>query len=311
MCLLVIQHQDAPKLSHEWLEDFYLRNQDGVGLMYAEDGTLYIEKTLPKNAEEWIDFYDSKIHGKFCAFHLRMRTHGEINLVNCHPYEVLNKIEHGLDLWLMHNGVLEIGNKSDPRKSDTWHYIDHYLKPMLKNHPDFSFTDAFKSMIQKHIGTSNKFVLMDNTGRYQVINQSSGLKWGGLWLSNTYAWSAPLTLGESKKRNWKSEVQEQPRKRYSLKPLSSTQGYLYEDDEDVYSLIEQYISDFAYYGFEKATEIDFRIVDEFISEFGTDGFFELAEMLTNGNITEKDFINTMKNPQKNQTYLKRSMTRNY
>ena len=144
MCLLVIQHQDAPKLSHEWLEDFYVSNQDGVGLMYAEDGMLYIEKTLPKNAEEWIDFYQSKIHGKFCAFHLRMRTHGEINLANCHPYEILNKIEHGLDLWLMHNGVLETGNKSDPRKSDTWHYIDHYLKPMLKNHPDFAFSDAFK-----------------------------------------------------------------------------------------------------------------------------------------------------------------------
>jgi hypothetical protein len=50
MCLLVIQHQDAPKLSKEWLADFYSHNQDGVGVMYAE-GKLIVKKNCPKTAK--------------------------------------------------------------------------------------------------------------------------------------------------------------------------------------------------------------------------------------------------------------------
>ena len=116
-----------------------------------------------------------------------MRTHGDIDLDNCHPYPILNRLEHGIDLWLMHNGILATGNKADESKSDTWHYIEDYLKPMLSANPDFAFHSSFSEIVGDHIGSSNKFILMDNEGRQTIINQSAGVYWAGLWLSNTYA----------------------------------------------------------------------------------------------------------------------------
>jgi len=191
MCLLIVQPATAPSLSQAWLEDFYLSNSDGVGVMRVVNGELLIEKILPKNAQEFVDFYLDHIDGTDCAFHLRMRTHGDTDLENCHPYEVFNKEEHGIDMWLMHNGVLSTGNASDTTKSDTWHYIRDYLRPMLNNNYEFAYTEAFAELVGDHIGASNKFVIMDNLGRVQTVNQTSGVYWGGRWLSNTYAWSSP------------------------------------------------------------------------------------------------------------------------
>jgi hypothetical protein len=190
MCLLITQSQHSPKLSDAWLEDFYDYNSDGVGVMYVNNGNLVIEKVLPENAHQFVAFYREHIEGRDCAFHLRMRTHGDTDLENCHPYEVLNQAEHGIDLWLMHNGVLATGNSKDTSKSDTWHYIRDYLRPMLADNPGYAFTQGFADIIGTHIGSSNKFVLMDDQGRVAVINRSSGVYWAGLWLSNTYAWTA-------------------------------------------------------------------------------------------------------------------------
>ena len=190
MCLLINQPTTAPALPTHWLDDFFSYNSDGVGVMYSENDCLVIEKILPKTSADFVAFYNTHIAGKNCAFHLRMRTHGDTDLTNCHPYEVLNRADHGIDLALMHNGILSTGNKADTSKSDTWHYIRDYLRPLLAKNPDFAFHPAFSALIGDHIGASNKFVLMDNAGRVATVNESSGVFWGGLWLSNTYAWTA-------------------------------------------------------------------------------------------------------------------------
>ena len=215
MCLLITQNKNSQKLSNEWLEDFYTSNSDGLGVMYAQNNELIVEKFLPKNAKDLAHFYKNHIAGRDCAYHFRMRTHGDIDLFNCHPYEVLNKKEHGLDLWLMHNGILSTGNKADTTKSDTWHYIRDYLRPMLIDNPDFAFHPSFAQIVGSHISTSNKFVLMDNSGRMVTINQEQGVYWGGLWLSNTYAWSAsnsasdkPTNSAKQAKKQAKEKIED-------------------------------------------------------------------------------------------------------
>jgi len=241
MCLLVVQPATAPSLTQAWLEDFYASNSDGVGIMRSVEGELLIEKILPKNAQEFVEFYRNHIDGHDCAFHLRMKTHGNIDMENCHPYEVFNKAEHGVDVWLMHNGILSTGNAADITKSDTWHYIRDYLRPMLANNIDFIFTDAFADIIGDHIGGSNKFVLMDSTGRTQTVNQDAGVFWGGRWLSNTYAWSSPLNASKTYKDDYDlalDEIESAPYKptytKSSYKKWSTgyMTGYESYDDED-------------------------------------------------------------------------------
>jgi hypothetical protein len=299
MCLLLTQSKSSPILSDAWLSDFYSFNGDGVGVMFAHHGELIIKKIIPNTAQEFIDFYRENIAGRDCAFHLRMRTHGDIDLLNCHPYEILNRSEHGLDLWLMHNGVLSTGNKADTTKSDTWHYIQNYLKPMLSGNPDFAFHPSFKALIEDHIGSSNKFVIMDNEGRQTVINEGSGVYWGGLWLSNTYAWSAsksaknhPVNMKKAKK-----QVLEAPQK-YSYKSsgfnyfggyedysgsyLYPAKTWAYEKPADHRREVELNLEDLNYIIGEHDVSIDQGL--NFVDEFGLESFLDLVDYAISGEI---------------------------
>jgi hypothetical protein len=291
MCLLLTQSKSSPILSDQWLSDFYSYNQDGVGVMFAHHGELIIKKIIPNTAQEFIDFYRENISGRDCAFHLRMRTHGDIDLLNCHPYEILNRSEHGLDLWLMHNGVLATGNRADITKSDTWHYIQDYLKPMLASNPDFAFHPSFKALIEDHIGGSNKFVIMDNEGRQTVINQSSGVYWGGLWLSNTYAWTSsksaknhPVNLKKAKK-----QIAEKPEKVvYKYSKYSEWDSYYpapawsYEKPADHHREVEINLDDLTYIIGEHGITVDQGL--NFVYEFGIEGFVDIVDYAISGEL---------------------------
>ena len=303
MCLLVNQKATSPALSDEWLKDFYASNSDGVGVMYADGGTLIIEKALPSSEKAFIKFYRKHIQGKACAYHLRMRTHGNTDLENCHPYQVLNQSEHGLDLWLMHNGILHTGNKADTTKSDTWHYIRDYLRPMLAANPDFAFHPSFAEIVGEHIGDSNKFVLMDNQGRSATINEKAGVYWAGLWLSNTYAWSASASALDKPYEDVelaKAHAGEQPVKYDPLKtPLSSYYGndpVGYPDE--MYDEIESFIQEMEIEGLAVASQVSYNAILDFIDGFGYESFSEIAYMALDHQISEEWFVLVMTNHNK-------------
>lgn len=189
MCLLVEQYSNTD-FSKEFLTSVYQRNSDGIGVMWVEDQKLHYHKTLCKNLDEFLTFYNTHIKGKDCCWHARMKTHGDIDMTNCHPYPVLGfEDEHDMPMLLMHNGVLFTGNDKDRSKSDTWHYIRDYIQPILRKNPGFLHTKEFKDLIERHIGSGNKFALMDASGKPAVIfNKHAGTYYQGAWLSNTYAW---------------------------------------------------------------------------------------------------------------------------
>ena len=315
MCLLITQSTQSARLSDEWLEDFYDYNSDGVGVMYANNDQLVIEKVLPKNAHQFVAFYREHIEGKNCAFHLRMRTHGAIDLDNCHPYEVLNRAEHGLDLWLMHNGVLSTGNARDLTKSDTWHYIRDFLRPMLAHNPDYAFSESFAQIVGTHIGASNKFVLMDNQGRMTTINRDSGVFWAGLWLSNTYAWSASKNTSKkpvNSRKTIRKHAKEKPTRalNYGYGYGRTNIGYLdsypsYYEDEDGYNDQLEYevwdiVQELNANGYEDASSIAYYDLMDFVETYGLDSLQEVAYMVMDGNINQEWFIKII---QKNKTAI--------
>lgn len=298
MCLLVTQKSTSPALSDEWLKDFYSYNSDGVGVMYAESDTLVIEKILPKNEKAFIKFYRKHIQGRDCAFHLRMRTHGNIDLENCHPYMVLNMQDHGMDLWLMHNGILTTGNSSDTSKSDTWHYINDYLRPMLIDNPEFAFHPSFAEIVGKHIGTSNKFVLMDNQGRQVVINESAGVYWGGLWLSNEYAWSATYNSSDKPIHDpelAREQIKDKPMRHAYKTPLTNyyDQQYGVYESDALYADIDNVYDDFENEGLFECASVGYSTILDFVDRFGAESFFEIAYMAIDKHITEEWFIKVM------------------
>jgi len=182
MCLLV-QQTTQSKFSDEFLADVFAKNQDGLGVMYADGDKLHVFKCLPANAAEFIDFYRKHADGKNCVWHARMQTHGDIDFDNCHPYRVTD------DVWLAHNGILSTGNDADKAKSDTWHFIQNFIRPALIGNPELLTDVNWQKFVGEVIGRSNKFALVRNDGAVVVINAAAGVNYENAWLSNTYAWS--------------------------------------------------------------------------------------------------------------------------
>lgn len=215
MCLL-LSHPAGLTLPDELVNGIFARNSDGIGVMWAEDNKLRYRKALPKTATEALAFYKENIAGKECVAHWRMQTHGRVDYENCHPYPVFGfdkddagkLIAHENPILLMHNGVLHSGNTADTTKSDTWHYIRDYLRPMLNGNPGFAFNPAFDKIIGAHIGTSNRFALMDAAGQVTIVNKQTGHMYMGAWFSNTYAWDANTYLyGRSAKhKSWDAKT---------------------------------------------------------------------------------------------------------
>jgi hypothetical protein len=200
MCLLHTHHPDTV-LGSDWIGDFYWHNPDGVGVMYSETDEagvprLRIVKQLLENGEAAVKFYEDHIKGREAIVHWRMQTHGDIDVSQAHPYVVAESLDTDEPLLaLMHNGILSCGNPSDKSKSDTWHYNEFFLKPLLNpahgGDPEFAFKYAFCHILGQAIDDGNKFAFMDDQGRTSIINEGAGVYWRGMWLSNTYAWSAP------------------------------------------------------------------------------------------------------------------------
>jgi hypothetical protein len=185
MCL-IIQKRAGDVIHSSWLRDFHVRNKDGAGVMWFDHAknAVQVEKICAPSQSAWLAFYEKHAAHRDCVIHLRMRTHGEVNEVNTHPYYV------AAGIWMMHNGVLSQGNAKDTSRSDTWHYIRDVLRPKLSRKPSLLHSKKFLGEIAKDIGSNNRFVLLGMDGVPVIINRHSGVEWNGLWLSNTYAWTS-------------------------------------------------------------------------------------------------------------------------
>ena len=182
MCLM-IQHSKDTVLSQELIHDIYRKNSDGFGVMWGDGDKVHVLKLLG-TAEEITNLYNKHVLGKDCVIHFRMMTHGDIDYDNCHPYMITE------NMWMAHNGILSTGNDADVSKSDTWHYIRDFLRPLIAKYgEDILFDPIMQQYIEEHIGSGNKFGIVHKDGRVAILNRKSGIEHMNAWFSNTYAWS--------------------------------------------------------------------------------------------------------------------------
>lgn len=188
---------EDPALSYEFVADVFRSNSDGWGIIIfdklAEDKVikpntlpehrLIIEKsvcTTPKKLWKLIKKYN---HGYEMIIHFRFRTHGDINVENCHPYKVTDTIH------FIHNGVIGTVPEYNKAMSDTWHFADLFLKDLISHHPDphnFIRGAEFKRYLEHLGGASNRFAIVDP---YGVIKFNESI-WcettKGVCVSNNY-----------------------------------------------------------------------------------------------------------------------------
>jgi predicted glutamine amidotransferase len=214
--------------THGMLADVFKSNPDGIGIMYATTKGLKVSKTLPKNYDQARSFIAKMPQDdRELAIHFRWTTHGDTDLSNCHPYDVVVG-----SVAMMHNGVLHTGNAKDTARSDTYHFIQDYLSEAVHTSPALVHNAGFLEMVAEFIG-DNRFVFMDGDGRLSHVNREQGVEHDGLWFSNTYAWSPAMLIPDYYKRNASRYAGKNYNNAYTkyMDGLNSDYGYD-EDDED-------------------------------------------------------------------------------
>lgn len=155
----------------------YYQNPDGIGIMSSAGIEKFMGKKALKRARRYLETYLVP-KGVPYAIHFRWATHGDVKMVNTHPYESPQGTH-----WIMHNGVLGVtSGEATADESDTAVYVRKYL------HEAPGFDDKqYWDTVSTHIGWGNKFCVMDANGEFRLCNDDAGEWIGGIWFSNTYS----------------------------------------------------------------------------------------------------------------------------
>lgn len=185
MCIMLYVSPGA-KFPHEKVLDWYGRNGDGLGSVFAHGEKLHIDKVMPLDAIDAHAFCNRAVksaNGSPLIIHFRYATSGPVDKAGTHPHLVRS------DLALAHNGVLDIDHDRR-RESDTQAYIRDYLSPILGGcrDPIARLRGPLGAVIGAHVAGS-KFLLMDRHGEVAIINEDEGHWSEGVWYSYP-AWRA-------------------------------------------------------------------------------------------------------------------------
>ena len=171
MCLLIVS-KDGKLPSADSLENAWSNNSDGFGICWVRDGKLHISKTLNKKNVKRIL---KKAEGFPYVAHWRFATHGSEDISNVHPFQFCGNYA------LAHNGIINNVTIVDKSKSDTRHFVDYWIKPLVEAGVDIL---GFKSAIEGFVGNGNKVAIIKADGSYIIANEKLG-KWdNGIWYSN-------------------------------------------------------------------------------------------------------------------------------
>lgn len=163
MCIII--WKPADKEIPKWrLQASMDQNRHGWGLMWREDGRVRTVKSTVM--EDFWKHYDQVKH-RSVAIHFRFRTHGNIDNEQAHPYQILDYDKDGMDLWLMHNGVIPI-ETPDKTKSDTWTWIQTYIRPLLKSDLGLYHDPEFWKFVRDDVGGS-RLMFLDDEGNFQYV----------------------------------------------------------------------------------------------------------------------------------------------
>ena len=201
MCLIIHKPPQA-RVPEELLASAAEFNPHGFGLMtFGADGRITLRRRsrtrLPELKRLCREYETAE-----CVIHLRYRTRGTIELENTEPMRITNEI------CMVHNGTVALEPHS-PNRSDTWHLINDYLRPILRNRPETLYERSFENLIRTWAGAHNRFAFMDARRRKTVIlNREAGVPWDDLWLSNA-RWFDPTQFDWH--RLWQGPA-ESPRK---------------------------------------------------------------------------------------------------
>jgi len=199
MCLVIHKpaEVEVPPLLLDSAADF---NPHGFGIMsFSRERELQVRRRSVTNKKELHRLY-AQFSAQECVIHLRYGTSGRVDCGNTHPIRITK------DIYMAHNGTMNMERHLEAR-SDTWHLVHDYLRPILSRRPALLHDRFFHDMVLSWCGPQNRFVFMDaGTGKTVIVNRDKGFDVDGLWVSNTrwfdaskFPWHRPAAAGAGQK----------------------------------------------------------------------------------------------------------------
>lgn len=174
-------------------------NKDGHGLAWVNRKRLRRDISIEPNNPDDIQ---KKLEGlkDFRVFlHLRHATVGEVNILNAHPFTVLEHKLDGVDLGFMHNGTLYPWSPSyndNPDKiSDSRNFAEGLVAPLAMRSRAFVNTSPlrdnfFLQSINRELKHQQSTLLFfDNHGNVQIFNETPWKEFEGWKASNDYSFN--------------------------------------------------------------------------------------------------------------------------
>ena len=182
MCVII--NKPAKKtLPKTVLENCYANNPHGWGIMWADGGKLHVVRGLG-NFQDFYKAYRNVPHHANAAIHFRWATHGLKNEANTHPFTVINDANESLAM--MHNGVIWNPRTIDKDMSDTWHFVEQDVKPLLGGNIAMLDDEVTFSLIESS-SHGSKLLFMDNFGHVNVTFPNQWHEEFGCQFSNSHS----------------------------------------------------------------------------------------------------------------------------
>lgn len=165
MCIAIFKPR---KTQPDWAayKRAFKSNPDGWGFAVAKDGKLITQKGTTS-----FNSFKKKFQ-RYRAYpalvHFRIRTSGDINDKNCHPFSINE------DLCVIHNGILDLELNINKKMSDTWHFVTQVLRPMCEGDSNFPWNHGSSFLGEQFLGTGNKMVFLKATGEHTIWNHDKG-----------------------------------------------------------------------------------------------------------------------------------------
>lgn len=177
MCIAIVT-QPGKVLTGAQLYSGWYRNSDGAGFAYCDEhGKVVIKKGYMKYNDFQKAYADASMkyseHSPFLV-HMRIRTSGDVNAANCHPF----KLKNGA---MIHNGSLFNPDtvRTAEKKSDTRIFAESLHNILVLEDLQVAGPD-----IIAEIGYHNKLAFLFDEGKTLILNESAGFWDDGIWYSN-------------------------------------------------------------------------------------------------------------------------------
>jgi hypothetical protein len=197
MCIIMVKPAGKDLPDQAVFDRCFVRNKDGAGFMYFENNRVIGMKgyTSASALRDAITSCIQDVKENAIAVHFRYKTHGNINVANCHPFPVTDDWEiMGASCWeadigLMHNGVMH-NMPYEKDYSDTMSFVKH----ILYKHPTL-MDDSTDPLLKLVIG-HNRFAVMNASTKKCSLLGDWNTAPDGVIYSN-HDWKEPEKIPES------------------------------------------------------------------------------------------------------------------